>query len=247
VGHSPYSNPPITEAVIEIRFSNPCGEELQTKLSSKLAKFYPVLSDLTQQRVGVDLVQQSIVQDSTRLFRRSNNDVDQIVLIGAANFITSNLAPYTGWDEFFGRFKRDWDELKKVYGYQKIERVGVRYINRLDIPTTQRVANEDAFLKVYIKCPDILEPKLGYSFQIVKPIDDIKCMAVINSASIESPIPDSVAVMLDIDIGRTLEVPQKDDDIFALINSIRISKNTIFEASITDEARKGFNNDSRLG
>jgi uncharacterized protein (TIGR04255 family) len=46
---------------------------------------------------------------------------------------------------------------------------------------------------------------------------------------------------LDIDVSRAGDPPQKDDEIWALIDRIRVHKNHIFEESVTDKARELFN------
>jgi uncharacterized protein (TIGR04255 family) len=45
---------------------------------------------------------------------------------------------------------------------------------------------------------------------------------------------------LDIDVSRQREVPQHDEEIWALIDRIRDYKNHIFEESITEAAREIF-------
>jgi hypothetical protein len=44
-----------------------------------------------------------------------------------------------------------------------------------------------------------------------------------------------------------VDVPQKDDDIFAYLEQARVFKNTVFELAITDETRKRFSDDVSLG
>jgi uncharacterized protein (TIGR04255 family) len=46
--------------------------------------------------------------------------------------------------------------------------------------------------------------------------------------------------MLDIDIFMVSNTPQKDDDIYQLLNEIRVKKNETFEACITNRARELF-------
>lgn len=240
MGKQKYLNPPITEAVIEIRFATPINEQLQLKLSDRLAKQYPQIQNLTTQRMGVDPVGHSVAIHIDGIIRRSNADMDEFVIIGGTNFIVSKLAPYAGWDVFFERFQQDWLLVKKAYKYQKIARIGLRFINRLDLPITNRMVKEEEYINVSILSPEILENKIGYTLQLAKPIDKIKSILTFNSASVLSPIPNCLAIVLDIDIGRDIEIPQNDNDMFALISEMRLVKNEVFEACITDKARERF-------
>lgn len=49
-----------------------------------------------------------------------------------------------------------------------------------------------------------------------------------------------MSFLLDLDIGLTKDVPQKDDKIWEEIDLMRVHKNRIFEECVTDNARKLF-------
>jgi uncharacterized protein (TIGR04255 family) len=55
------------------------------------------------------------------------------------------------------------------------------------------------------------------------------------------PLVDHASVILDIDVSRAGDPPQKDDEIWALIDRIRVHNNQVFEESVTDKARELFN------
>lgn len=73
--------------------------------------------------------------------------------------------PYPGWENFFQRFVRDWELWKRVVGHQHVIRIGVRYINRIDIPITGPVVDYESFLSIYPKLPDELGSVLAYGIQ----------------------------------------------------------------------------------
>jgi uncharacterized protein (TIGR04255 family) len=149
------------------------------------------------------------------------------------------LAPYPGWDQFFGRFCRDWEAWKNSVGYRKIIRVGVRYINRIDIPTDEPVLYEEQFLNVYPHIPEVLGPMMQYALQTQLSLTDIGCILTLNSSVVPSPLIGHRSFVIDLDIGKD-SPPQNDDAIYELINRIRIAKNRVFEACITDRARELF-------
>jgi uncharacterized protein (TIGR04255 family) len=155
--------------------------------------------------------------------------------------VISQLAPYPGWDGFFRRFVRDWTIWKKSAGYRKVGRVGVRYINRIDIPLAGRpVIEETEFLNVYPHIPKELGPTNAYGVQAVLPILDINCRLTLNSSVVPSPLLNHVSFIIDQDIAKEVDTPQSDENLYELLNAIRLKKNEIFEACITDRARELF-------
>jgi uncharacterized protein (TIGR04255 family) len=49
-----------------------------------------------------------------------------------------------------------------------------------------------------------------------------------------------MAILMDIDVSQSTSVPQNDEDIFALLNEMRVKKNNVFEACVTDQSRELF-------
>jgi uncharacterized protein (TIGR04255 family) len=242
----PYKRPPITEAVIGLRFADPIDSATLDKVASALKPLYPredILKGVHfQMRLdATSPAPQSIEQEIGNGYRLSSPDQTHILILTPMppSLSMSQLAPYPGWDQFFGRFRRDWDVWKKSVGYRKIIRVGVRYINRIDIPTTDPIVYEEQFLNVYPHIPEVLGPMMQYAVQTQLSIADIGCILTLNSSVVPSPLIGHRSFVIDLDIGKD-SPPQNDDAIYELINRIRGAKNHVFEACITDRARELF-------
>jgi uncharacterized protein (TIGR04255 family) len=240
----PYKRPPITEAVIGLRFADPIDSATLDKVASAIKPLYPredVLKGVQfQMRLNATspTAPQSIEQIGYRL--SSPDQTHILILMPTPPSLTmSQLAPYPGWDQFFGRFCRDWSVWKRSVGYRKITRVGVRYINRIDIPMDDPVVYEEQFLNVYPRIPEVLGPMMQYSVQTQSYISDIECVLTLNSSVVPSPLIGHRSFVIDLDIGKD-SPPQNDADIYDLINRIRVAKNRVFEACITDRARELF-------
>ena len=78
-------------------------------------------------------------------------------------------------------------------------------------------------------------------------IAPLKALLILNLARVDSPLPHHMALMFDIDVVKLVDVPQKDSDIFTYLEQARDFKNMVFEKSITDETRKRFFDDLRIG
>ena len=61
-----------------------------------------------------------------------------------------------------------------------------------------------------------------------------------NAATVQSPLIDHVSLLLDIDLFKDQNVPQKDNEVWELFSHLHRQKNKIFEAFITDKARELF-------
>jgi uncharacterized protein (TIGR04255 family) len=245
----PYKRPPITEAVIGVQFAAQIAEDDLRKASSRFGDLYPGMQQvktgvvqvvsLPDNRPPVANVRESVG------YRRASDDATEIILFMPDTLIVSQLAPYPGWEVFFSRFTRDWHRWKREMGFLAVARVGVRYINRLDIPNdvailSKGLINQGEYLNVFVQMPDSLGPTSGYTAQAVLPVKDLEAQLVINTAVVPPPLLGHTSFLLDIDIGKIQDVPQRDDDIIAFLAEARTKKNMIFEACVTDRARELF-------
>lgn len=241
-----YKHAPITEAVIEISFAKPIGSAEVNKVSEKFNSHYPQHQSVQNVKVAVAMPAGQKDNPTAEFVereeghRRSSSDMTQLLVLWRSSFLISQLAPYPGWDEFFRRFVRDWKVWKSVIGFRTISRLGVRYINRIDIPVSGSVVEHETFLNVYPKLPDILGPVGAYAVQAVLPVVDIGCKLTLNSAAVPAPILDHASFVIDQDIAKEVDPPQSDEAIYELLNQIRVRKNNVFEACISNRARELF-------
>jgi uncharacterized protein (TIGR04255 family) len=245
VSDQPYKQPPITEAVIELRFATPIKASDIAEASADFGTLYPQQQPITDLQVQLNLPsgQQAITTAhpiETHGRRLSTADQTQIVLIWPATFVFSQLAPYPGWDAFFERFRRDWSLWKKALSYRKIKRIGVRYINRIDIPTTGPIMLHEDYLNIYPHVPAKFEALKAYSVVTQLLLPDIDCMLTLSSLSSPSPLLGNAAFIVDQNIAKEGDPPQNDEGIYTLLNQIRAKKNEVFEACIKPRARELF-------
>lgn len=239
-----YDRAPITEVAIEVRFASAFDKNVFKKLPKKFEKYYPDLKPINHYNFEVSIINGEPVTNTNQIidYRLSSNDMSQIVVLKNSSFILSQLAPYKNWEDLISRFERDWKLLKKHGGNHQVARIGVRFINRIDIPQSGsgHLINEDEYLNIYPKQPDILNPFLNYAIQSQTMLEDIKSLLTVNTANIQSPLPRHLSILFDQDIGRTVETPQSTEDILKYLNEVRIKKNAVFESCITNKTRELF-------
>jgi uncharacterized protein (TIGR04255 family) len=240
-----YLHPPVTEAVIQVRVKHEMTIEDMEKVTSKLRKTYPhkiVLNDYDIRISKQPIVGESVAvnQQPKRLQISSDDQIDRAI-IGNNALTVARLAPYPGWDIFYEKFIHAWKSWKKVANTKSISRIGVRYINRIDIPLMgeDKIELED-YLTFYPKVPELDDsPIVEYLIQVTKPINNLWTATII-STLLQSPLINHISLLLDIDVFRTEQIPLKDEDLWAVITEARNIKNTVFQRCLTQKTRDLF-------
>ena len=247
-----YLRPPIIEAVIGISFSQPIKDSVLATADRRFAKYYPAhlenehTSLLVNRITGADSRLSSGVQEqSIRGHRRMSSAMDEVAVLMPDSLTVSQLAPYSGWDAFFARLRRDLAMYKRPGTNREISRIGVRYINRIDIAASGNVVEHEQYLNLYPRTPPELGHIVGYGMQTTFHLESIGCFATLNTAPVPSPTLGHASFMLDIDVYKSSDLPLNNAGIFSLLGQMRTEKNRIFEACITQQARDqlfGFEN-----
>jgi uncharacterized protein (TIGR04255 family) len=236
-----YKRPPITEAVIEIRFEPLTDRKIIDRVKSRFEQKYPFATEGQSIEVAVTETgaKSTVGFDSYKLLAADGCD---LILLKANGLTTVRQPPYEGWEKLFDQARENWAVLYRILGYRRIDRIGVRYVNRIDVPDDGQVVDISKYLQFSPQVPPSLgaEPMVGYAVNVVAPLGKDKLKLILNSSSVPSPLVKTASFVLDIDISREVDLPQKDEDIWALIDRIREYKNSMFEALITDEARALF-------
>ena len=239
-----YKRPPITEASFEIRLSDPLEDAklqaLEKRLKSRFASSEPTVDFA----VGFDVKRREAITDERdHGYRLESKDRADIVLIKSRSFVCSRLAPYGGWEAFLEKCQESWGVWKRVMGARKVERIGLRYINRIDISMVynKKIDVED-YLTVVPKYPepDTIASFNRYTMQVVGVMESRDFDLAINTSIVPSPLVDHVSVVLDLDVFRQRDVPQSDTKIWEMANVMREHKNRVFEACVTDASRELF-------
>jgi uncharacterized protein (TIGR04255 family) len=240
-----YRRAPITEAVIEIRVQDPIDRELVDRAQKRALSEFPLSEELANVGFTVEFptqVARAKIQHDWAGYKLSNIDRTDFLSLGPNIFNVSRLPPYPGWEAFRLGARQQWDQWKRIVGYQKIVRIGVRYINRIDVPPTGRMSLDvEDYLTFHLTLPKIdLPPMSNFTVHARMPLGSDDCDVALNSGATPSPLIGHASFILDLDLSREKEVPQRDDDLWALIERMREHKNRIFEACITDKARELF-------
>jgi len=238
-----YKRAPIQEAIIDLRLDTPCSYDAAAKAARKAKGEYFYSDPEGINEVTLDtLTGKHTSKQSQTGVKLSSLDRADVALFRINGFTSARLAPYFGWDNFCARTRRDWNIYKTALAHSKVVRIGVRYVNRIDIPTDPgALRNLENYLTVFPNLPPgQFAPMTAYNIQVVRPFLVDNCNIIINSGLIPSPLLNHMSLVLDIDVGCDSHIPIKDADMWELITRMRAHKNEIFEGCITDESRRIF-------
>lgn len=239
-----YKNAPITEALIDIRVELPAefGFEQLQGIKNLVAAEYPREETFTMAMATISLVPE--VQASTqhkkmglKLWGPGDKQVFQARLDG---FTFSRLHPYETWERLRDEARRLWDIYREYVKPIRITRVAVRYINQLNFPGSH-VEPQD-YLKTFPSLTPDLPKELRdfgpFVMSLHLPQPDLRGTLVINEASAQPKRPDTLPIILDIDLFA--EQPEIADEasLWGLFQKLRERKNLYFEACITDRTRE---------
>jgi len=148
---APYKKPPITEAVIEFRFEPPIKRDLLDEGRDHFLQRYPLGPQETFS-VNVELgLEQPKVSQHVQGYKLIATDGSGILTMAPGTLGTSKLAPYGGWEAFVATARDNFETWKRLTGRQKVSRIGIRYINRIDIPESRKFAGHDIRLPERIR------------------------------------------------------------------------------------------------
>lgn len=238
-----YARAPITEAIIELRFAGSFSQSVVEAAGRRLRSDYVFFDPENAIQFKLEpATQKSEVATSWQGIKLSSIDRTDNVFFRQTTFICSRLAPYTGWEDFFARTVSAWEAWKRAAGPTTLARIGVRYVNRIDIPVqNDTLLRVEDYLNVSPKSPEnFAAPMSSYTMQIVRPLQIDDCSILLNSGTVPAPLIGFVSLALDIDIFREANLPPRDEDLWAILTRIRGHKNRVFESCITDRARALF-------
>src|SRR5258708_5559593 len=152
----PYPKAPITEGVIHLSVAGTATPEELQKLVKRFAKDYPQQEALAAINVTINTTGgAATVEQDLQGYRVKSTDQADIVLVFPDGVAAARLPPYPGWEHLRERTRTAWTEWRGNITYSALKRVGIRYINRIDVPIKKaEILEIDAYLRLAPRVPD---------------------------------------------------------------------------------------------
>jgi len=239
-----YKNPPIIEALCEFQFipSQPWDLTIPGLIYEKIQKEFPVKK--TQVGIGIQLKPtdkgiEHKVQQAPPIMQYISKDGTLLVQNGPDLLTINKLKPYTSWEKFkpvvFKNLKV-YEEVAKPKGFK---RIGVRYINRIDLKETPSNLNE--YLDFYPHYPKNLpQTSIKFISRVEIPMKDNIDIMAITIGSVVPPKEGAFSIILDFDYFLNKPEAVTKDTVKDWIEQAHLSIENAFEACIKDKTRKLF-------
>jgi uncharacterized protein (TIGR04255 family) len=247
LGEGPYPtlrNAPITEALIDIRVQLPNDVNIETlrNIQSVLAPRFPkmdqrmsVEAQLKMDEQGAKLIGPPAFPDGVLLSSETEPLRVQARLDG---FTVHRLSPYTKWTTFAADAKELWERYKQTARPAKVTRLGVRYINRLELTPYREFT--DFILTVPEIAPKLPQKLADYLMRLVIP-DETGSIAVVTQSTVPRDANAmTYPIIFDIDVFRVVELAPDAAEIWSIMEELRNYKNLIFFGSLTPKFLETF-------
>jgi uncharacterized protein (TIGR04255 family) len=237
----PFAKSPITEAVIDIQIEPSPNLTLDQLSAFQPAGYSSPKNQFLFQgqfQVGAQPAAAAMQHQIGFIFESDNHK--KLLQTRINGFTFSYLAPYDRWEVFREEARTLWEQYSATARPVKIVRIGVRYINRIEIPLP--ILDFKDWLRTYPEVAEGVGPNLsGFFMQVQVPQPDLEALAILNETIAPSADPEKVViVLLDIDLARVDNLPAENKALWNLFDEFRVRKNKIFIECITKKTEELF-------
>lgn len=238
-----YKKPPVVEALCEIFFSGSKWDgTIPGLFFDKIKDIYPKKRELEQIGVEVSVskdIQGSRVMRGGKRIQFIKEDKSQLIQIEKDLLVINQLKPYPRFEDWKPVIDKMLDLYVELTRPESIRRLGIRYINRIVIPSN-KFKMEDYFY-LYPEVPQTLEAMHGrFMMRLDIPPKNKNHLLVITFGTAPSNSPKVSTEMLDLyDIfapTKSLPVIDAEKYIIEAHENIEIA----FENSVTQKTRDLF-------
>lgn len=244
-----YEKPPVVEAIASLKWAEPVRWSVTTPglLYDALREAYPeepqahgTIQTTVEPGGNGSAPGFQLVAGPPRM-RYSSDGGSRLVLASAQDFAAHGLEPYEGWESLEARLFHATELASDVLGTSgspAVAGVGLRYINRVEIPTVP-VRFED-YLTITIGFPEGFPPQIGaFLDRTTMSYDDLPLTLTLTWASVDAP-EGSSAFVLDLDYLYECPSPTSVEEARAILNEVKLRESVAFEALLQDRLREMF-------
>jgi len=230
-------NAPIVEAAIAFDFVAAPDElsHLRDSFFKHIESEYPNQTPIQKAQITFTEGGSSGHTSDVVGYRCFTADGKNVCAISESTFICSRLRPYEDWERLLSEFQRLW-EIFASPGKVQINRVAVRYINRISVPEGREIFDWIyTFPKLAQELPqDMFGVFVRLEIAIPRPPGTL----IVTEAKLPPEKEHFVDIALDHDL--QFPVPDQTVDVWALLTKARELKNQYFFASVSEGILKEY-------
>ncbi|MDJ0619333.1 MAG: TIGR04255 family protein [Calothrix sp. MO_192.B10] len=256
-----FPNPPITEAVFDIRVKlrEDFNYEELLEFQNKVKESYPTKKEIRGIKGGIQVNLETPAKIHPNILSVSNdiegyvfisNDDKKLIQAKLQGFTFSQLRPYQGWDKFSDEAYQLWEKYAQTTLPLKVVRLALRYVNQIMIPVTQE---EKIELSNYIKTfPEVSNDLSDLSIEsyfmrlVLNSKDYEPSRAIINQTigqlTKNNENQEFLPLIFDIDVFQEVDILPNNINLIKTIfeDNFKKFRDDIFFNSITEETRELF-------
>jgi len=241
-----FANAPITEALIDINVELPDDIEIShlSLLHERIKDRFPEKQQRVSFRADFNL---SPKEPTTVIPTASKPDglrfrspiENKIVQARKDGFTFNKLKPYENWKIFSAEARDLWNMYKDIAKPNKVTKIGLRYINRIELPFPLQDFKE-YILTIPEIAPTLPQGMAHFFMQLLIPNQKIEAMATITETMEPSSDISRFPLIFDIDVWQQKLYTDNYDRIWDEFEKLRAFKNEIFLESLTEKAKEMF-------
>jgi uncharacterized protein (TIGR04255 family) len=241
--HIRYNKPPLVEVVCEFRFApgktiaTTLADEVYEKLKAQFAKRRILGTLSTEVAAGADGFHQQIkLTERTQFLRTDEKCFVQL----EPNFLAINhLPPYPTWEGYRPLIYEAYQAYLDVAQPASLNRIGLRYINRLTFPGKQ--IQFETYLNLYpFAGPDLPQMLFAVDMRVHTAFEDDRDFL---SMRLNFPGPttdEKLTALLDFDYFSVSQQSVDPDKVYGWLEQAHLHIQEAFEASVTAELKPSF-------
>ena len=232
----PYAKAPIMEALLDIRVPTEVSRSSLQTVADSLKAEYSKVSDTTESDVpptdggGPRFTPGGLTgrwEKQARGFRLDPNGIT-----------VSKFWPYVDWADLRAESERLWSIFQNHTQATAVSRVGLRYINIIDVPTIDGATNIADWFNTAVSIPDSYGvPASNFAFKLTFPVNSVAGWCSLMCSPVATKETETLSIFLDIHVYKKLSTPVLPSEAWDLFDKLREAKNHFFESTITDKTR----------
>lgn len=242
-----FPNAPITEAILDLRVELPEDIKLEqlADFQASIRARFPGRRTKVAGRAEVAFSEESglkLGDDSVGAtgYLFTSKDNSRIVQARRDGFTFNWLQRYETWAALRDEARPLWELFLEIAQPKYVERIALRYINRIHIPLPMNSFTDYVLLAPHV--PQELPHGLqSFLMRLVIPHPEYEALAIITETT--EPVEPGVTVLpliFDIDVFREARYDASDERIWETLENLRDLKNEIFHGAMTERAKALF-------
>lgn len=239
-----YKNPPIVEAICEFQFEDSSWDLATPGLVyEKVRNTFPIRRQAERVTVNISASPEQFGPQfgTVSLMQFIRKDEKALLQIGSHLLSVSVLKPYPSWPRFLPLIKRGFNAYRDVVVPKGIHRIGLRYINHIEVPD-QGVKLEDFFeFRPYVG-PNLPQDFGTFALGVQMPYEKGRDILHVQLASLprSDASIDKATVLLSLDYFLLKPAEVSLEEAFTWVDIAHSHIEEAFEACLTGNLRHSF-------